>query len=55
MADAGLDMVTLRVGPDAAAQFLRSQHLADAANIVALAFDGKERSPSDCTGRDTAA
>jgi hypothetical protein len=36
-----------QVGPDTDAQFLRSQCLADAANVVALAFDGEERSASD--------
>ena len=34
MADAGLEMVTLYVGSDAGAQFLRRQCLADAADII---------------------
>lgn len=55
MADAGLNMVTLHVGPEAAAQFLRSQCLAAAANVVALAFDGGQRGATDCSGIDTPA
>ena len=53
MADAGLNMVTLHVGPEAAAQFLRSQCLTDTANLVALTFDGEERSASDRARIDT--
>src|SRR6266446_7562287 len=52
MADAGLDMVTLHVGPEATAQFLGSERLADGADVVALTFDGKQRSASDRTGID---
>jgi hypothetical protein len=55
MADAGLDMMTLHVGPEAAAQFLRSQCLAGTANVVALAFDGEERSAPDRARIDTPA
>jgi hypothetical protein len=42
MADAGLDIVALHVRPDTAAQFLRSQGLADAANVIALAFNSDD-------------
>src|SRR5437588_10510428 len=47
MTDTGLDVVTLHVGPETAAQFLGSQGLADGANIIALAFDSKQRSAPD--------
>ena len=55
MADAGLDVVTLHVGPEAAAQFLGSERLADGTDVVALTFDGKQRSAPDRRGVDAPA
>jgi hypothetical protein len=52
MADAGLDVVTLHIGPKSAAQLLGSQRLPDGANVVALAFYREQRGASDRTGID---
>src|SRR5258706_10690523 len=47
VADARLDVVALQIGPHAAAQVLRREGLADGADVVALALDGKERHAAD--------
>ena len=44
---AQLHVVALHVGPDAAAQVVRGHGLADAADVVALAFHGGQRGAVD--------
>ena len=60
VADARLHVVRAQVGPQAAAQVLRRQRLADRADVVALAFDRQQRGAPDrrrvdACGRDTSA
>ena len=43
VADVGLHVVRVCVGPQAARQVLRRERLADHADVVALAFDRDER------------
>src|SRR5216683_634470 len=41
MADAGLHVVLLAIGPEARAKIVRRHGLADRADVVAFAFDGE--------------
>ena len=52
MADAGLHVMRLHVGSQAAAQVLRRERLADGADVVALALDGEQRGAADGARRD---
>ena len=47
MADARLHVVQLHILPQARAKVLRGEGLAEAANIVPLAFDGEQRGAPD--------
>ena len=55
VADAGLHVVLAHVRAQARAQVLRGQGLADAADVVALAFDGQQRGAADARRLDAAA
>src|SRR4051812_9427665 len=55
VADAGLHVMRAQVGPQAAAEILRRQRLADRADVVALAFDREQRGAPDRGRRDAAA
>src|SRR3984893_13456276 len=52
MADTGLDVVALHIGPKSAAQLLGGQRLPDGANVVALAFNREQLGASDRTRID---
>src|SRR5437764_13058856 len=52
MADAGLHVVFLAIGPEAGAEIVRRHGLADGANVVALALDGEQRGAADRLGVD---
>lgn len=47
MADAGLDVVALHVGPDARAQVLRRECLADSANVIPFTLDREQKGALD--------
>ena len=47
MADAGLQMVALQVGPQARAELVRGDGLADGADVVALALHRQQRGAAD--------
>src|SRR6516162_4941860 len=55
VADAGLHVVLLAVGPEARAEIVRRHGLTDRADVVALAFDGEQRGAADRLGMDPAA
>ena len=55
MADAGLHVVALEIGPQLAAQIVRGHGLADGADVVALAFDGQQHGFADRARIDTLA
>ena len=47
MADAGLHVVALAIGPQAGAEIVRGRGLADRADVVALAFDREQHGAPD--------
>ena len=55
MADAGLNVVSLHIGPKSAAQLLGGQCLPDGADVVALSFHREQRGASDRAGIDATA
>ena len=55
MANAGLHMVALAIGPKARAQIVRGERLADRADVVALAFDRQQHGLLDRLRIDLAA